>query len=67
MALRGTMIEKIGLLREDEIIIRFGQPDKVEEKTGFLAGKDYFYIDRGLIIRYTDALNKFTVINIIGK
>ncbi len=66
MALRGTMIEKLGLLREEEIIIKFGKPDKIEERTGFLSGKNYLYIDKGLIIRVNDSKN-IVLINIIGK
>lgn len=67
MVLRNTMIEKLGLLREDEIIIRFGEADKIEEKTALGQGKDYYYINRGLIVRYSDTLQKIMIINIVGK
>jgi hypothetical protein len=57
--------KRIGLMREDEIFIRFGKADKVEDRAGLLAGgRDYFYVNRGLIVRYsTNGIS----INIIGK
>jgi hypothetical protein len=59
--------KRIGLLREDEIVIRFGEPDRIEDATGlarFSGGKDYFYIDKGLIVRFSGTgIN----INILGK
>ena len=57
--------KRMGLLREDEILIRFGEPDKIEEGLGFSSdGKNYLYIDRGIIVRYSDLGMH---INILGK
>ena len=68
MVLSQDETRRMGLLREDEIIVRFGEPDRIEEGGGLLWSKNYFYIDRGLIVRYgqggPDA--KFHI-NIIGK
>lgn len=62
-------LERAGFRREDEILIRFGEPDKIEEGGGFLGDKQYFYIDRGLIVSYIDLSTGDDIlsVNIIGK
>lgn len=54
-----------GLLREDEILVRFGSPDIVTPGfTGY--GSDYTYVNKGLIVRV--APNNLGIqINVIGK
>jgi len=46
--------KRIGLIREDEIIMRFGNPDKIEKNNFGIS--IYYYINKGLSVRYTDAL-----------
>lgn len=66
-ALKENFIKKTGILREDEIYIRFGKPDKIEEAYKSLpgAGKAYYYINKGLIIRTSGA--DISQINILSK
>jgi len=41
----------IGLIEKDDIIIKFGEPDKLEGVIN-ASDQDYYYIDRGIIARY---------------
>lgn len=63
-------LERAGFRRENEILIRFGEPDKVEKGEGFLAERtQYFYIDRGLIVSHIDLPSGDDIfsVNILGK
>ncbi|MFH1822868.1 MAG: hypothetical protein ABH830_04155 [Patescibacteria group bacterium] len=55
----------IGIFKEDEIIIKFGKPDKQEKDESVFGGTKYFYIDRGLIVKASSlgAIN----IDVIGR
>jgi len=55
----------LSILREEEIIIKFGLPDKTEEDD-FLGIKNFFYIDKGLIIRFSKDTGMVNI-NIVGK
>ncbi len=58
--------KRIGLFREDEIIMRFGKPDKIEDTSNsFVQQKNYFYIKKGLVIRFYDELG--IIINIMSN
>lgn len=48
------LVKRIGLIREDEIIMRFGEPDqtKVTGSSPYITDK-YYYISRGLIVSYS--------------
>lgn len=61
-------LKRAGLQREEEILIRFGKPDKVENDD-FLNGTRYYYISRGLIVGYVKIStgNDIMSVNILGK
>ncbi len=53
MILKNDATRRMGLLRDEEIIVRFGNPDKIEEEKEILPTKTYIYIDKGIIVRYS--------------
>lgn len=62
---RDVVKNVFGLLREDEVLVRFGSPDRIQPGfTGY--GGDYTYADRGLIVRVSPDGTSIQV-NIIGR
>jgi len=65
-ALHDLIISELGILRRDEMEFKFGEPDKIEEDTGFDATSyDYYYYDKGIIVRWWG--DEISLINIIEK
>jgi len=66
LRISSDLAESFGIFRDDEIFIRFGEPDKIEDTSSeAFGGKVYFYVKKGLIVRYADKLG--VSINILGK
>lgn len=66
LVISSDLAKKFGIFRDEEILIRFGEPDKLEDTSGELFGnKEYFYIKKGLIVRYNDKLG--VSVNILSK
>ncbi len=66
LVISSTLAKSFGILREEEIIIRFGNPDKINDSSSEPFGsKEYFYIEKGLIVRHIDKIG--VSVNILGK
>lgn len=66
MVVSSKLTKSFGIFRDEEIIIRFGNPDKINDTSSEpLGNKEYFYIEKGLIVR---SFSKIGIsVNILGK
>lgn len=66
------MVKSLGIYSESNIIMRFGQPDKIDTTSDYYVGsahnisKNYYYISRGLLVIYHEGTVSSVGINITG-
>lgn len=66
------LVKSLGIYTEGNIIMRFGQPDKIDTTSDYYVGnthnisKSYYYISRGLLVTYNEGTVSSIGINVTG-